>query len=201
MTFWDDRYRGETYVYGEEPNEFLRAVASRIPHGRVVSLGEGEGRNAVFLASLGYAVTAVDSSAVGLHKAGLLAARHGVSIELVQADLEDYELPAGLSGVVSIFLHVQAALRKRLLTRLPDVLVPGGVFVLESYRPEQLALGTGGPRDAALLPTLAELKTELSPLDLEIAAEVDREIHEGTFHDGPSATVQIVGRRKPARVA
>ena len=201
MTFWDDRYRGETYVYGEEPNEFLRAVASRIPHGRVVSVGEGEGRNAVFLASLGYTVTAVDSSGVGLHKAGLLAARYGVSIELVQADLENYELPAGLAGVVSIFLHVQAALRKRLLTRLPDVLVPGGVFVLESYRPEQLALGTGGPRDAALLPTLAELKTELSPLDLEIAAEVDREIHEGALHDGPSATVQIVGRRKPARVA
>ena len=201
MNFWDDRYRSETYVYGETPNEFLRAVATRIPRGHVVSLAEGEGRNAVFLASLGYTVTAVDSSGEGLRKAKLLAARHGVSIELVQADLADYELPGALCAVVSIFAHVPSAIRKRLLARLPEVLVPGGLFVLESYRPEQLALGTGGPRDAALLPTLAELKEELLPLDLEIAAEVDRELHEGTFHDGPSATVQIVGRRRANGVA
>jgi SAM-dependent methyltransferase len=68
MSFWDDRYRGETYAYGTEPNDFLRASAMRIPPGRVLCLAEGEGRNAVFLAALGYEVTAVDLSSEGLRK-------------------------------------------------------------------------------------------------------------------------------------
>ncbi len=126
MSFWDDRYRGETYAYGEEPNDFLRDMAARIPRGHVLSLAEGEGRNAVFLASLGYTVTAVDSSKEGLRKAGLLAAGRGVSLELIHADLADYELPGGLSGVISIFAHLPAPLRQRLYARLPEVLVPGG---------------------------------------------------------------------------
>ena len=67
--------------------------------------------------------------------------------------------------------------------------------MLETYRPEQLALGTGGPKELPLLSTLGELREQLSPLELVVAREANREIHEGRFHDGPSATVQIVGVR------
>ena len=73
---------------------------------------------------------------------------------------------------------------------------PGGALVLEAYRPEQLALATGGPRDATWMPTLAELRAELGGLDLVLARESDREIHEGRFHAGPSATVQLVAIRR-----
>lgn len=198
MSFWDDRYRSETYAYGVEPNDFLRSEAARIPPGRVLCLAEGEGRNAVFLASLGYAVTAVDLSTEGLRKAERLARERGVTLDLVQADLADYELEAdAFSGIVSIFAHLPVPARKRLHARIPHALVRGGVLVLESYRPEQLAFATGGPRDAALLPTLAELTAELDGLELVVARDAEREIHEGTFHDGRSATVQIIGV-KPA---
>jgi len=192
--FWDQRYAGDDYAYGVEPNDFLRAEAHRIPRGPVLCLAEGEGRNAVFLASLGHQVTAVDLSVEGLRKAERLARSRGVSLELIHADLATFAL--GLdrwSGIVEIFMHLPAAVRRRVHAQIPLALRAGGCLVLETYRPEQLALGTGGPKDASLLPTLADLRDELRPLELVVAREVDREIHEGQFHAGPSATVQIVG--------
>jgi len=195
-TFWDDRYRGDTYAYGTEPNDFLRAEAHRIGPGPVLCLAEGEGRNAVYLASLGHRVTAVDFSAEGLRKASRLARERGVELDLVEADLATFDLgEAAWSGIVSIFAHTPPAIRASLHARVVRALAPGGVFVLEAYRPEQLALGTGGPRDVAMMPTLAELRAELGQLELVVARDVEREIHEGPHHAGPSATVQLVGIR------
>jgi SAM-dependent methyltransferase len=195
MSFWDERYSVDEYVYGVEPNDFLRESAWRIPSGHVVCLADGEGRNSVFLASLGYTVTAVDLSVEGLRKAERLARERGVSVECVHADLADYQLSGSLSGIISIFAHVPRTIRARIHAGCPQALVQGGVFLLEAYRPEQLAFGTGGPRDAALLPTLTELEQELRPLDLVVARDVERDIQEGLFHGGRSATVQIIGIR------
>ena len=193
---WDQRYSGDEYAYGVEPNDFLRAEAHRIPPGPVLCLAEGEGRNAVFLAGLGHQVTAVDLSIEGLRKAERLARRHGVTIEVIQADLATFELGLDCwSGIVEIFAHVPLAVRQRLHAQVPRALRGGGCLVLETYRPEQLALGTGGPKELPLLSTLGELREQLSPLELVVAREANREIHEGRFHDGPSATVQIVGVR------
>jgi SAM-dependent methyltransferase len=197
-TFWDERYAGETYAYGREPNDFLRQEASRIPPGRVLCLAEGEGRNAVFLARLGHAVTAVDISAEGLRKAARLAEEHGVTLELVQADLATYEPePAAFSAVVAMWAHLPPAVRRRVHGWVARALAPGGCFLLEAYSPRQLPLGTGGPRDAAMLMTLESLREELAGLDLVIARDVDREVHEGACHGGPSATVQVVAVHRP----
>lgn len=89
---WDERYSTDEYVYGIEPNDFLKANYSSIPKGKVLCLAEGEGRNAVFLAELGYSVTAVDSSSVGLKKAEKLAHMRGVQLECIHGDLEHYEI-------------------------------------------------------------------------------------------------------------
>lgn len=195
--FWDERYGRDDFVYGTEPNDLLRDEAARIPAGPVLCLAEGEGRNAVYLAKLGHAVTAVDYSAQGLRKAERLARERGASLTLVEADLADYELGRDAwSGIVSFWAHTPPAVRARVHAQVVRALVPGGVFVLEVYRPEQLAHGTGGPKDVTLLPTLAALRAELAGLDLVIARESDREIHEGLFHGGPSATVQIVAVRR-----
>jgi SAM-dependent methyltransferase len=197
MNMWDERYGRPEYAYGTEPNDFLRAEAGRIPRGRVLCLAEGEGRNAVHLAGLGHEVTAVDLSIEGLRKARELARERGVSIAVEQADLATYvPAQAAYEGVVTIFGHLPAPVRERLYGTIASSLVPGGVFVLEAYRPEQLAFGTGGPRDRALLASLDELRAELVGLDLVVAREVEREIHEGALHDGRSATVQIVGVRR-----
>jgi SAM-dependent methyltransferase len=195
---WDERYRAAEYAYGVEVNDFLRAQAGHIPPGPVLCLAEGEGRNAVFLASRGHAVSAVDFSAEGLRKAERLAGERGVRLELIEADLATFDLGVERwSAIVSIFAHTPPEIRRRVHAAIPHALRPGGALVLEAYRPEQFALATGGPRDAAWMPTLADLRTELGGLDLVLAQESDREIHEGRLHSGPSATVQLVGTRRP----
>ena len=195
--FWNERYAIDEYVYGTEPNDFLREQASRIPKGAVLCLADGEGRNSVYLAGLGHRVTAVDFSIEGLRKGARLAKERGVEVAQVQADLASYDLgEAAWTGIVSIFAHTPRELRRRLHAGVVRALAPGGVFVLEAYRPEQLRHGTGGPKDVDMLPTLAQLRDELAGLELVIAREADREIHEGRFHGGPSATVQVVAIRR-----
>lgn len=193
---WNERYGSAEYAYGTEPNDFLAAVAARIPPGRVLSIADGEGRNGVFLATLGYDVTSVDSSTVGLAKAQRLAATRGVTITTVAADLADFEIvPGAWEGIVSIFCHLPPALRQRVHQQVVKGLVPGGLFVLESYSVLQLGRGTGGPSSAELLPTLGALRAELAGLELLHAVEIERDVHEGVHHDGRSAVIQVIARR------
>jgi SAM-dependent methyltransferase len=140
---WDERYGAPEYVYGTEPNEFLASVASRIPLGRVLSLADGEGRNGVFLATLGHRVTSVDASPVGLAKAGRLAAARGVTLTTIVADLAEYAIaPGGWEGIVSIFCHLPPPLRRRVHEQVVRGLAPGGMYVLEAYSVRQLQFGT-----------------------------------------------------------
>jgi SAM-dependent methyltransferase len=198
--FWDNRYATADFVFGTEPNDFLRACAGHIPAGPVLCLGEGEGRNAVFLAGRGHAVTAVDQSATGLAKARRLAGEHGLTLDTQVADLADYSIPPGAwAAIVSIFLHLPPELRARVYARVAAGLRPGGVFILEASRPAQLAFGTGGPKDPELLPTLAVLRAELAGLDLVVAQECEREVIEGAGHTGRAAVVQVLARRGATR--
>ncbi len=196
---WNARYDSPEYAYGTEPNDFLAAVASRIPVGRVLSLCDGEGRNGVFLATIGHDVTSVDSSHVGLAKAQRLASTRGVRLTTIVADLSDYVIDAqSWEGIVSVFCHLPPVLRRRVHEQVVRGLVPGGIFILEAYSVDQLRFGTGGPSSADLLPTLDALRTELAGLELLHAAAIEREIHEGTLHNGQSAVVQVVARKPTA---
>ena len=193
---WDARYSSLDYAYGSEPNDFLAAVASRIPPGRVLSLADGEGRNGVFLSTLGYDVTSVDASSVGLAKAQRLAAARTVQISTIVADLADYAIaPESWEGIVSIFCHLPPPLRRRVHDQVVRGLAPGGLFVLEGYSVQQLRHGTGGPSSVELLLTLDTLCAELAGLDLLHAVEIERDIHEGALHDGRSAVVQVIARK------
>ena len=196
MPDWDERYAEAEYAYGKEPNDFLAEVADRIPAGRVLCLGEGEGRNAVFLAARGFEVTGVDGSRVGLAKAEALARERGVRIATAVADLDAYAIePGAWSGIVCLWLHLPLPLRARVHRACVAGLAPGGAFVLEAYTPRQLELGTGGPTEPERLMTLAALRTELAGLDLEVARELDRMVREGRYHDGIGAVVQVLGRK------
>lgn len=189
---WDERFSEPGFAYGTEPNAFLESEADRIPRGRVLSLAEGEGRNAVFLADLGYEVTAVDSSSVGLAKAERLAAERGVSITTIHADLADFEIEPGVwKGIVSIFCHLPPVIRAALHERCLRGLAPGGVFVLEGFTQRQLELGTGGPKTRELLMELDVIRQELPGLRFEIAREIERPVVEGKYHGGTAAVVQI----------
>ena len=194
--FWNERYATPEHFYGTEPNSFLASVAAQIPPGPVLCIAEGEGRNAVFLATLGHAVTAVDQSAVGLAKARDLADVRGVALTTVVADLAAYPIDLGAwSGIVSIFAHLPQPLRRNLHAAVVRGLAPGGVFVLEAYTPAQLAFGTGGPKDPALLMRLEDLRHELAGLALVVAQETERDVREGTGHTGRASVVQVLGRK------
>ena len=158
---WDERYSAPGYVYGTAPNDFLAAVAARIPPGRLLSLAEGEGRNAVFLAARGFQVTAVDGSPVGLAKAQQLAAAQGVTIVTEVVDLADFHIaPHAWDAILACFCHLPPPLRARLHGEAVAGLKPGGHFILEAFRREQLAYNSGGPADPELLMSLPDLQAE-----------------------------------------
>ena len=195
---WDQRFSEPGYYYGTAPNDFLAEHAAAIwsAGAAVLSLGEGEGRNATYLAGLGLRVTGVDGSEVGLRKAAELAAERGVTLETVVADLADFDLGhSRWDGIVSLWCHTPSALRRRLHRAVVAALVPGGSFLLEAYTPRQLDHRTGGPRDPDLLLTLEAARDELAGLELGVAEEKLRAVYVGAHHGGMSAVVQLIARQ------
>ena len=194
---WDKRYSEPGYAYGTRENDFLASVAERLPAGRVLCLGEGEGRNAVYLAERGYDVTAVDASSVGIDKTLRLASDRDVSVRAHVADLADFAIEeSAWNGIVSIFCHLPSDVRQAVHRRSVEGLAAGGAFVLEGFTPRQLGFSTGGPSHEDLMMSLADLRRELDGLDFEIAHEIDREVLEGRYHTGLSAVVQILAIRR-----
>jgi SAM-dependent methyltransferase len=196
--FWDTRYREKEYVYGVSPNDFLREHAALFKAGdKVLSLAEGEGRNAVFLAQLGCQVCGVDFSAEGSKKALLLAQQHGVKIIYDVADLNQYDMgDAKWDGIVSIFCHLVNTARPALYKSIRRGLKPGGFYVHESYNKKQLEFDTGGPKDAAHLPSLDELKSAFKDFEIILARDLEREIQEGPYHHGLGSVTQFIARRR-----
>ncbi len=196
---WDERYSSQDYAYGKEPNTFLAQHYKKISGKKVLCLAEGEGRNAVFLASQGYEVTAVDLSAVGLKKAQQLAAEKQVTLTCIQADLCTFQLDdTQWDGIVSIFCHLPKGARTRLHQQVAGALKRGGVFLLEAYSPRQVGFGTGGPQDTDMLVSIEDLTNELSGLELEHLQELEREVVEGKYHTGQASVVQAIAF-KPQR--
>lgn len=191
---WDERYSEPGFAYGTAPNGFLVSVAERIPQGKVLSLAEGEGRNAVYLASLGYQVTGVDGSEVGLRKAAELAMEHGVTITTIHADLNEFVIePEQWDAIIACYCHVPSAIRMPLHQAAVLGLKPGGVFVLEAFSKEQLAYGTGGPQSLDMLMALDDVIRELAGLEIVHAVRIERDVREGNRHTGLASVVQVMG--------
>lgn len=193
---WNERYTVDEYIYGTEPNSFLAEHAEMLS-GPVLSLAEGEGRNAVFLASLGLKVRGVDGSDVGLAKAQALARLKGVEIQTEVVDLGMYEPEANHFGsVVSISAHLPSVVREKLYPLVVRCLRPGGLILLEAYSENQLARDTGGPKDSDMLMTRAKIEREFPNCEPILLRELEREVCEGTYHTGVASVVQFIGRKK-----
>ncbi len=199
---WDERYRGEPYAYGLEPNGFLAAQAERLKPGmRALVPGDGEGRNGVWLAARGLEVDTLDLSALGVEKARRLAVGQGVTVNAIQADALLWDWPEARYDVVAlIFLHLVEPDRRAVHAKAIGALKPGGIIVLEAFRPEQIerqkAGARGGPRDAALLYTPETLRTDFASEDVLILEAAEAALSEGALHVGPSAVVRALVRRK-----
>lgn len=197
---WDERYQADEYIFGTEPNDFLKANTDQLKPGRVLCLADGEGRNGVYLAKLGFDVTAVDSSAVGLKKAQKLATESGVAIKTIQADLNDFVIePNHWDNIISIFCHLPEPLRKKVHSGSAQGLSEGGVFLLEAYTVKQIDMpGTGGPPVPELMFSAEMLKQDFQTLEIIQALETERPVNEGSKHCGSSAVIQFIARKQTA---
>jgi len=197
QALWDARYAAEDYLFGTAPNAYLLSQAHRLAPGqRALAVGDGEGRNAVWLARQGLDVTLVDISPVGLEKAERLARERGCRIETIAADLTIWDWPLGqFDLVVEIFVHVPIAERQVIHRAMAACLRPGGLALVEAFQKGQTAQSSGGPRTAPLLydaPALAADFTDLCTLELLEGTVL---LAEGSKHRGPAQVVRYLGLR------
>jgi len=196
QNLWNERYAAAKYFYGTEANTFLVENAHLLA-GPVLSLAEGEGRNAVFIASRGLPVLGVDCSEVGLEKAKALANSRRVVIETELVDLADYQPPERHFGsVVSIFAHLPGLIREKLCPLIEKSLKPNGILLLEAYSENQLPKTTGGPKDIDMLMSIEKLRKEFPNLRPILLREIEREVYEGEGHTGMASVVQFIARNK-----
>jgi 2-polyprenyl-3-methyl-5-hydroxy-6-metoxy-1,4-benzoquinol methylase len=196
--FWNERYSGEDFSFGTEPNMFLASQAHRLKPGmRALAPGDGEGRNGVWLAQQGLGVDTVDVSSAGAAKAQALAKERGVTISAQIADLLDWNWPRERYDIVAaLYIHFFDADRPRMHRAMLDALKPGGLIVLESFRIEQLefqkAQSSGGPRSADMLCSRAKLEADFAGATFLLLEEADVELNEGRRHKGPAAVIRAV---------
>ena len=166
---WDEKFSREGYFYGFEPNAFIASNADRLkPEGKVLCLGEGEGRNAVYLASKGFDVTALDASPIGMTKALAMARQKEVSFKTELLDLQQWEPAERYDAIVTSYLHLEEPLRTQAFTKAIQTLNPRGYFIGEFFPIKQTPLSSGGPKKPYPLHTLEFLKDIFNKSDIII---------------------------------
>lgn len=198
--FWSARYRdaGDDYLFGTAPNRFMASQAKHFAAGMtVLSVADGEGRNAVWLAEQGCRVTATEISPVALAKAAKLARVRHVDVEFVEADILNWTWPvAAYDAVVGIFIQFATpAERPRQLAGMKGAVKPGGLLFLQGYTPKQLDYRTGGPSAVENLYTPELLREMFGDWEIVLLREHEDVIEEGSAHVGRSALIDLVARR------
>lgn len=195
--FWQARYSEPDLAYGDQVNRFLEAQAGRLRPGmRVLVVGDGEGRNGVWLAQQGMLVTTVDYAPAGIARAEALAAERLVSLETLCADLSEWDWPeAHFDAVISIYLHFPSEIRAQMHRRMLAALKPGGVLIMEAFNKAQLNYDSGGPPVEDMLFSAKLLATDFSAALVETLEEQLVELDEGKYHCGPAAVVRLIAHR------
>lgn len=192
--FWDERFGNEEYAYGTEPNQFFKIQIEKLKPGKILFPAEGEGRNAVFAATLGWDVTAFDPSIEGKRKAEQLARKNNVSIQYLINNYDLVDFPSeSFDCIVLIFAHMNPAKREEYHKKLVSFLKPGGVLILEGFSKNQIKKNTGGPRDIEMLFSEQELKSDFSSFSKIEITETDTMLSEGRFHQGTASVIRLFG--------
>ena len=191
---WHERFGAEEYVYGEEPNLFIKNQASRLQESsKVVAFAEGEGRNAVYLARQGHEVTAYDYAQNGLKKTETLAKRYEVKITTEQKDLIHDSVPVEeFDAAIMVFGHFSKNDQKTVFDKLVQAVKPGGMIMLEVYSEEQVRYGTGGPKTVDMLYDPADLLQWLKGYKVFHFFYGEQERVEGQLHTGIGHVVQVI---------
>ncbi len=191
---WNKRYSINEYIYGKEPNEFLIQELQKIQPGKILFLGEGEGRNAVYAAKLGWKVDAVDFSEEAKRKAHNLANENKVEINYIIQDIAEYIPQINYYDAIGIFyLHLNEDLRKKLHKNIINALKPNGRVIIEVFEKEQIKYNSGGPKDESLLYSLEDIAEDFIDLEFEKFSKEKIFLNEGNAHKGEAIVIRFVG--------
>lgn len=194
--FWNDRYAKPGYIYGDEPNAFFKHTIDSLPVGRVLIPAAGEGRDAVYAASLGWEVDAFDLSNEGQKKALELADGKNVSVNFEVINALDFKTDKQYDLIALIYFHLAPSARCTFYKRMIGLLKPGGVVVVEAFNPMQAGGLSGGPQDPALLIGKEDLADYFCELECSQNEHLTIEVKEGEGHVGVAHIVRYVGFSK-----
>lgn len=191
--FWNERYAKKEFIYGREPNEFLREELENSPTGKIILPCDGEGRNAVYAAKLGWEVSAFDFSPSAKEKAKALAKQEGVNPKYEVADILEKEFKENSADVVAlIYAHFPEGLRKIAHQKAIKWLKPGGKLILEGFNPKQIDNDSGGPKNIEMLYTEEILREDFKDLKIEKIKSLETNLSEGDFHKGNSEVIRLI---------
>lgn len=199
--FWNNRYQQDEFAYGTEPNIFFKEQLEKLKQGSVLLAAEGEGRNAVFAASLSWQVTAFDSSIEAKKKAEQLAKNQNVSIDYQVADLETVNYKKEQFDVLGlIYVHFKADKRAEYHQKLASFVKPNGMVILEAFSKAHIHYNSenpkaGGPKDVSMLFSIDEIKADFKGFEILELAEKVIELNEGLYHIGKASVIRFVGKK------
>ena len=199
---WDDRYKSEEFAYGEEPNNYLKESLEKQDIGTILFPAEGEGRNAVFAAKLGWKVSAFDISSEGKNKALKLAESENVILDYQIGELETLHYqPEQFDAIALIYAHFPAEIKSAIHKTLDQYLRKGGFIIFEAFSKKHLdylAINdkVGGPKDIASLFSIEEIKSDFPNYEIITLEEKEIELNEGLFHNGKGSVIRFIGKKK-----
>lgn len=190
--FWNQKFSRDGFLYGLKPNSFIASKIKSFPaNSKVLCLGEGEGRNAIFLAKKGFEVTAIDASDIGLSKLEQRAKEEGLNIKTICIDLNEWQAEEKYDVIVASYLHMYEKDRDRLFDNIDDSLKENAVFVGEFFSQNQLNYNSGGPRDKELLYKVEDFKTHYTFSEAEVKEQITI-LDEGKGHQGEASVIRVV---------
>ena len=199
---WNERYSGSEYVYGKLPNVYLKEQLEKLPVGNILFVGEGEGRNAVYAAKLGWKVSAFDLSSQGKRKAQLLALKNNVNFNYDVGNLHELNYEKEQFDVIAlIFTHFSPEKRTSIYKALSQHLRPGGTIIMEAFSKDQIRYqaknpNAGGPKDINVLYTVEDVKHDFEGFEIIELIETETYLSEGAYHDGLSSVTRFTGKKK-----
>lgn len=200
--FWDQRYSQKEYAYGETPNEYFRNQITALTPGKILMPADGEGRNGVFAATLGWEVDAFDISTEGKRKAELLADKHKVRIQYVIGACGELTYPENsFDAIALIYMHLPPSIMAECHRQVVEYLKPGGVIIFEGYSKKHIEYQrtnptAGGPRDMDVLFDIAQIKREFPSITFTTLSEEEIDLQEGQFHEGKAMVIRFTGKKK-----
>ncbi|TKG94009.1 class I SAM-dependent methyltransferase [Puteibacter caeruleilacunae] len=200
--FWDDRYSNEEFAYGTDPSDYFKKKLPMLNVGKILFPADGEGRNSVYAAQLGWEVSAFDFSEKAKVKADKLAESRGVTIDYtVQSILEEKYKQAEFDAIFLSFVHFEQAMKQEMHKRLDGYLKEGGVFILEAFSREHREINrvnpeAGGPPDENMMYSIEDIKRDFKNYEIIELEKKRTTLKQGIRHMGEAAVIRFIGIKR-----